>query len=166
MTINFRLEKLTLADFPVYFNLVGDEEVMAMITERAIPLEEARSDYEKRMLENQFHSDFGHFKIVEEESGNFIGVGKLEIESPDSDKAELGYMLLSGYWGKGIASVVAHQLIEVARKHDFITKLFAIIDPKNIPSRKILTNNGFVSKEFADFDGLPGEVLELVIPRS
>lgn len=166
MTTKIRLEKLTAADFPVYFNLVGDEDVMAMITERVIPLEEAKSDYEKRMLENQFHSDFGHFKIMEEKSDNFIGVGKLEIEAPDSNKAELGYMLLPKYWGKGIASEVAYQLIGAARKHVFIKKLFAIIDPKNIPSRKILVNNGFVSKEFTDFDGLPGEVLELVIPRN
>ncbi|TYR32180.1 GNAT family N-acetyltransferase [Sphingobacterium phlebotomi] len=161
--MKFRLEKLTPMDFPVYFSLVGDEEVMAMITERAIPLEEAKSDYEKRMLENQFHNDFGHFKIIQEKSGDFIGVGKLEIETLDSTEAELGYMLLPKYWGKGIASEVAGRLIDVARKHNFITKLFAIIDPKNIPSRKILTNNGFVSKEFADFDGLPGEVLELVL---
>lgn len=166
MTIKFRLEKLTLEDFSVYFSLVGDEDVMAMITERAIPLDEAKADYEKRMLENQFHSDFGHFKIVEEESGSFIGVGKLEIETHNSDKAELGYMLLPKYWGKGIASNVAHELIGVARKHNFITKLFAIIDPKNIPSRKILVNNGFVSKEFVDFDRLPGEVLELIIQRN
>ncbi|HLT88156.1 MAG TPA: GNAT family N-acetyltransferase [Sphingobacterium sp.] len=166
MTIKFRLEKLTPTDFPVYFSLIGDEDVMAMITERAIPLEEAKSDYEKRMLENEFHNNFGHFKIIEEESDNFIGVGKLEIEAPNSDKAELGYMLLPKYWGKGIASEVACQLIEVARKHNFIKRLFAIIDPKNTPSRKILLKNGFVSKEFTDFDGLPGEVLELVILRN
>lgn len=165
MSIPFRLEKLAPDDFPVYFRLVGDEEVMSMITERAIPLEEAKSDYNNRMLENQFHIDFGHFKIVDEHSGDFIGVGKLEITSPHSNKAELGYMLLPAYWGKGIASGVARQLIEVARKHDFIKRLFAIIDPKNIPSRKILINNGFVSKGLADFDGLPGEVLELLIRR-
>jgi|SRR5690606_3883819 len=163
MAIKFRLTKLIPTDFPLYFELVNKEEVMAMITERAISLDEAKSDFEKRMWENQFHSDFGHFKIVENESGQFIGVGKLEIEARNSDKAELGYMLLPTYWGKGIASNVACQLIEIARTHDFITKLFAIIDPKNIPSRKILINNGFVSKEFADFDGLPGEVLELAL---
>lgn len=162
MTIPFRLAKLVPDDFPIYFSLVGDEDVMSMITERAIPLEEAKSDYDKRMLENQLHIDFGHFKIVNEDSGDFIGVGKLEITSPHSDKAELGYMLLPAYWGKGIASDVARQLIEMARRHDFIKGLFAIIDPKNVPSRRILTNNGFVSKEFAYFDGLPGEVLELV----
>ncbi|MBD1426822.1 GNAT family N-acetyltransferase [Sphingobacterium arenae] len=163
MAIKFRLTKLIPADFPLYFELVNNEAVMAMITERAILLDEAKSDFEKRMWENQLHPDFGHFKIVENASGNFIGVGKLEIETRHSDKAELGYMLLPDYWGKGIASDVAHQLIETARTHDFITKLFAIIDPKNIPSRKILINNGFVSKEFADFDGLPGEVLELTV---
>ena len=161
MTIKFHLQKLTPADFPLYFSLVGDENVMAMITERAIPLEEAKIDYEKRMQENLYHDDFGHFKILEEGSGNFIGVGKLEIETPNSNKAELGYMLLPSYWGKGIAGKVAKELIASANKHHFITKLFAIIDPENGPSRKILVNNGFVSKEFADFDGLPGEILEL-----
>src|SRR5690606_29833217 len=127
MKIKFRLEKLTPMDFPVYFSLVGDEEVMAMITERAIPLEEATSDYEQRMLENRFHHDFGHFKIIQEKSGDFMGVGKLEIETVDSAEAELGYMLLPKYWGKGIASEVACQLIEVARRHDFIRRLIAII---------------------------------------
>jgi len=54
------------------------------------------------------------------------------------------------------------QLIEIAGKQKGINGIFAIIDPKNVPSRKILINNGFVSKEFKDFDGLPGEVFELI----
>jgi hypothetical protein len=37
----------------------------------------------------------------------------------------------------------------------------AIIDPKNLASRKILINNSFVSKEFKDIDGLASEILEL-----
>jgi [ribosomal protein S5]-alanine N-acetyltransferase len=47
-----------------------------------------------------------------------------------------------------------------AERQPTLESLFAIIDPANIPSRKILINNGFVSREFKDFDGLPGEVLE------
>jgi RimJ/RimL family protein N-acetyltransferase len=42
-----------------------------------------------------------------------------------------------------------------------INKIFAIIDPKNIASRKILTSQGFIHKAFKDYDGLPGEILEL-----
>ncbi len=88
-------------------------------------------------------------------------MAKLEIKNSKAHKAELGYMLLPEYWGKGIGSKVANLLIKRARNQKEITKLFAIIDPRNVASRKILTNNGFVSKEFKSFDGLPGEILEL-----
>jgi hypothetical protein len=37
----------------------------------------------------------------------------------------------------------------------------AIIDPNNIPSRKILMNVGFTSEFIGDMDGLPGEILNL-----
>ncbi|PJK14863.1 hypothetical protein CO613_04080 [Lysobacteraceae bacterium NML07-0707] len=41
-----------------------------------------------------------------------------------------------------------------------LERLFAIIDPANIASRKILVRHGFVHQAFQDFDGLPGEVLQ------
>ncbi|UZJ66402.1 GNAT family N-acetyltransferase [Sphingobacterium sp. KU25419] len=68
------------------------------------------------------------------------------------------------YWGKGIASHVAKKLIGHAKQQESLEKVVAIIDPRNIPSRKILINNGFVSEEFKDFDGLPGEILALELP--
>jgi len=92
-----------------------------------------------------------------------LSVAKIEIKAKDDQEAEIGYMILPKFWGKGIASKVGKQLIEIAKSQEEINRLFAIIDPKNLPSRKILINNGFVSKEFKDFDGLPGEVLELTL---
>lgn len=70
-------------------------------------------------------------------------------------------MILPNYWDMGIGSIVAKELIKTAREHKQIKRFFAIIDPKNIPLGRILTNNGFQSKEFKDFDGLPGGILDL-----
>lgn len=159
--MNFILNKFTATDFEDYYRLVGDEQVMAMITERAIPLEEAKSDFAKELIKNTIHSDFGIFKIINGEKHSFIGLAKLEIEKSESKEAELGYMILPEFWGKGIAGKVAAQLVDFAKNHSQIDELFAIIDPKNIPSRKILTNNGFEHQEYKDFDGLPGEILRL-----
>lgn len=161
MDMKLHLEKFTPNDFPEYFRLVSNEKVMEMITERIIPLEEARGDFEKLIENNKLDPSFGNFKILGTVSEEFIGLAKLEIKEGSSDQAELGYMILPEYWGKGIAGTVAKRLTEVAKTHRSLTKLFAFIDPRNIPSRKILINNGFVSKEYKDFDGLPGEVLEL-----
>lgn len=158
-----KLEKFGENDFPDYFRLVNNEKVMEMITERSLPLEEAK-DYFKEVIENNLIApNFGRFKILDTESNEFIGLAKLEIEDKNSTKAELGYMILPEYWGKGIGSYVAKQLIETAKTQKSINNVFAIIDPKNEASRKILINNGFVSKELKDLDGLPCEILEVKI---
>lgn len=157
--MHITLEKFGPQDFGDYLRLVGNAEVMAMITERAIPAEEARRDYDKMLAANELHPELGHFRVLDE-SRNFLGLGKLEVESADTDRAELGYILAPEHWGKGIASRIASLLVAKAERQTTLRSLFAIIDPANIPSRKILINNGFLSKEFRDFDGLPGEVLE------
>jgi len=163
MDLKFKLEKFTENDFPNYFQLVNDEKVMEMITERALGLEEAKKDFEKIIENNQLDKNFGSYKILNIETNEFLGFAKLEIENKESHEAEIGYMILPKYWGKGIAGKIGKHLIQKAKTQTSIERLFAIIDPKNGASRKILTNNGFISKEFKDFDGLPGEILELNI---
>lgn len=139
---------------------------MEMITERSIPLDEAKKDYQELLANNSIAPGFGSFKILDALSNEFIGLAKLEVKEKDSAEAELGYMILPQYWGKGIGGTVAKQLVEMAKMEKSINKLTAIIDPKNLASRKILLNNGFTSKEFKDFDGLPGEILELDIDQN
>jgi len=164
-TTALTLRKFTSHDFEDYFRLVGNVQVMAKITERALPRGEAKTDYENRLSRNSIAEDYGYYKITEAASGAFIGLAKLEVEQADSDEAELGYILLPEFWGQGIGSRVAKQLIDRARELPGLKRLFAIIDPNNIPSRKILTNNGFISEAFRDFDGLPGELLVLDFDR-
>jgi len=159
--MNIKLEKFHAQDFDDYFQLVGNEEVMAMITERAIPIDEAEQDFQLLLANNQLHPNFGHFKILDASTNEYIGLAKLEIKSLSDREAELGYMLLPSFWGKGIARKVSQHLLEDAKSQNLINKIFAIIDPKNIASRKILTSQGFIHKEFKDYDGLSGEILEL-----
>lgn len=131
-----------------------------MITESGLSEKEARTKFDEIVRENDLNPDYGYYKITDIKE-NFIGVIKLEINDPQPIEAELGYILKPEYWGKGIGSETSHFLITKARNLGQLKRIFAIIDPKNIASRKILTNNGFVSVEFKDFDDLPGEILEL-----
>jgi len=158
--MTLQLKKFGPQDFNDYFRLVSDRRVMAMITERALPEEEARTDFNNLLENNAIHPALGQFKILNSLSGQFLGLAKLEIASAGEETAELGYMILPEFWGRGIAGQVAKRLIDTAERQPDIVSLFAIIDPANLPSRKILINNQFISREFKDFDGLPGEVLE------
>ena len=157
------IEKLTSQDFSLHYKLVSNIEVMKMISGKPMNEEEAKKKFRQILQCNDLHADLGYFKIMDTLTGNFIGVAKLEIKEIDSEVAELGYLILPEFWGKGIVSAVAKIILEIAKSQTQLNKLFAIIDPENIPSRKILENNGFKSIEFKDFDGLPGELFELII---
>ena len=145
------LKKFSEIHFVDYLKLVSNIDVMAMITERAVPCDEASRDFKLILDENARHSDLGYYRIMDDKQGNFIGL------------AELGYMLLPEYWGLGIASKVATILVEQACRNPEISTLIAIIDPANLASKKILTNKNFITREFRDFDGLPGEILQRAV---
>ena len=163
---DLKLEKMEAKDFVVHDLLVSNEKVMKMVSGKAMNPDEARDKFNKILQANSIHPDLGYFKITNSQTGKFIGVGKIELKDKHSTEAELGYLILPEFWGKGIAGKVATKLIELAREEKQLYKLYAIIDPENIPSRKILENNGFSSKEFKDFDGLPGELLDLDLRSS
>lgn len=158
---NLYIEKLTELDFPLHYKLVSNAKVMKMINGKPMNLVEAKEKYEQILRSNDVHPAFGYFKITDTQTGNFIGVAKLEIKEKESIEAELGYLILPEFWGKGIGSKIAGRLLGIAKSEGLLKKVFAIIDPQNIASRKILEKNGFQSKEFKDFDGLPGELLDL-----
>ncbi|MFK4289362.1 MULTISPECIES: GNAT family N-acetyltransferase [unclassified Bacillus (in: firmicutes)] len=155
-------KKFEATDFSPYFQLVSNERVMAQITERAIPLEEAQNDYEKLLRRNEKHKLFGSYKIYDSATNEFIGLGHVTVNEDNVKEAEIGYMILPEHWGKRYGSYIARELIEIAKQTD-VNVLKAIIDPNNIPSRKILINVGFTSDVVCEIDGLPGEILSIYI---
>ena len=155
MTI--KLTKFIECDFDDYFKLVSNEKVMAQITERSIPLDEARTNFQKLLNRNSKYEKYGSYKIFDR-FNHFIGLGHLTLNETITTEAEIGYMLMPEYWGKGFGTEIASKLIDIAYQTE-LEVLKAIIDPENIPSRKILLNNGFVSEQVCEIDGLPGEIL-------
>lgn len=154
------LEKMRSKDFALHCVLVSNEKVMKMVSGKVMNPGETKDKFGKILQANCIHPDLGYFKITNSQTGNFIGVAKIELREKTSNEAELGYLILPEFWGKGIASKVVKRLMDLAREEKQLKSLYAIIDPDNIPSRKILENNGFISKESKEFDGLPGELLE------
>ncbi|MGG1168496.1 GNAT family N-acetyltransferase [Bacillus mycoides] len=159
---NLYFNKFEATDFNLYFQLVSNEKVMAQITERTIPLGEAQNDYKKLLKRNKKHRLFGSYKVYDSITNEFIGLGHITVNEADFKEAELGYMILPEHWGKRYGSCIAKELINIAKQTD-VSLLKAIIDPSNIPSRKILLNVGFTSEKVCEIDGLPGEILSTYI---
>ena len=152
------LERLMRQDFKSFYALTGNEKVMAMITERALTKEEALKKFNFFLENNELHKSFGSFKVFDSASSKFLGFAKLEITKEKPEEAELGYMLLPEFWGRGLGDEIAKLLLEVAKSDPNLKRVYAITDPDNIASRKILLKNGFVSEEVGEIDGLPSEV--------
>ncbi|MEI4801584.1 GNAT family N-acetyltransferase [Bacillus sp. FJAT-51639] len=155
-------KKFEVTDFNDYFQLVSNEQVMAQITERAIPLEEAQVNYQKLLERNEKYELYGSYKVYNRVTDEFIGLGHVTLNEHKIEEAEIGYMILPKYWGKGYGGIIAKQLIELAKQTN-LNILKAIIDPENIPSRKILIKQGFTSEKICEIEGLPGEILSRFI---
>jgi ribosomal-protein-alanine N-acetyltransferase len=152
------LEKLLPQDFESFFSLTGNEKVMAMITERPLSEEEALEKFNYFLENNELYNSFGSFKVLEVDSSKLLGFAKLEITKEKPEEAELGYMLLPEFWGRGLGNEIAEILLDVAISDPNLSRVYANTDPNNVASRKILINNGFASEKVGEIDGLPSEI--------
>lgn len=85
---NIKLEKFTELDFAVYFELVKNIKVMQMITERALTLEEAHTEFAKILSKNAYNVALGNYKILDTQTNDFMGLAKLELDQPTATTAE------------------------------------------------------------------------------
>lgn len=138
-------------DFEYFFKLVSNEKIMVMNYGRVFTLEEAKKYYEKVLSINAKHKELGQFKVFEAITHNFIGLGAI-VANEEVTEAEIEYLLLPDYWGKGYGSSLAETLISMAEGIKRIKKVTAIADPNNVGSKKILLKNGFVSSKVYEID--------------
>ncbi|MNJ48147.1 Spermidine N(1)-acetyltransferase [compost metagenome] len=140
------LRALTDKDSALLMQLYGNANVVKYLPLDAFQsLEDAEG--ELRWYQSIFNNKSGLRWIVEErESGNAIGTcGFLGYES-EHCRAELGYDLLEGYWGKGLMQEVITSVLDFGFSGMGLNKIEAKITPQNISSQKLLEKLDF-SKE-------------------
>ncbi|MEM0517861.1 GNAT family N-acetyltransferase [Aequorivita flava] len=146
-------------DFDDYLKLVSNAEVMKMITGYALSKEEAKDRFDKMLKINLESPEIGHFKVICAKDEAFMGHSKLVLTA--EGEAEIGYVLMPQYWGKGFGNEIAETLTNRGREVEKISTLIAIIDPVNIASQKILSNQGFQFDYNGEYFGLPATYFKL-----
>lgn len=74
---------------------------------------------------------------------------------------ELGYRFKKKHWGKGFATESSIAILDYGFKNLNVDTIFAITNPKNVNSKKVLTKLGFDFQETFDYDGDPTDWFEL-----
>ena len=155
------LSKFTPADKPLYELLAFDEQAMGMNYGRVFTEDEAEFLFAAMLDANEKEGPFGYYKVFD--GGEFIGMGAL-AEAEDGG-AEIEYVLLPRFWGRGLGTELARALVEMAEEAG-AERLAAITDPANERSRRILRGLGFgLVKSYINEDGDPAELYEKSVRR-
>lgn len=83
------------------------------------------------------------FKFCLKETGKPVGYGGLFNITQPANKGELGYIIFEEHWGKGYATEGSEKLVEFGMNELQLNKIFALIDPQNIGSQKVVEKLGF-----------------------
>ncbi|MEI8075173.1 MAG: GNAT family N-acetyltransferase [Bacteroidota bacterium] len=88
---------------------------------------------------------YGRMFVADKTTGKFVGTFSILYLDGEADY-HIGYAFMQEYWGKGYAS----ELVKMGTQKHFErtnhSHLFAITQPLNIASERVLLKNGFILK--------------------
>jgi ribosomal-protein-alanine N-acetyltransferase len=140
------LEQVTVDNVDDIFELRSNKEVMKYIPRPLLQNKEEALEL-IAMLNDKIENNIGiNWGIRLKNEPKVIGIiGHYRI-NPEHYRAEVGYMLLPEYNGKGIISEALQKVVEYGFKEMRLHSIEAILDPKNAGSEKVLLKNGFVKE--------------------
>jgi len=106
---------------------------------------------------------FGEW-IFRLDGGDFVGAaGLFRDEIEGNDVVALGYVLDERFWGRGYATEMAGASLEVAFGDLDLREVYAVIEPSNSASRRVLEKNGFTyQREFIYRESWPSALFRAV----
>ncbi|MBQ7272679.1 MAG: GNAT family N-acetyltransferase [Bacteroidales bacterium] len=80
--------------------------------------------------------------------GNLVGSISVERKDGDENKVgELGYMILTPWWSKGIGTEAVSQICEIATRELGLVQITTMVFEGNRASERVLEKNGFRLEE-------------------
>lgn len=147
-TPRLTLREMTDADLDDMAALLGDDDVM-----RYYPRPMSRSDARDWIARNQRRyrvHGFGLWIVSLRGSGEFVGDCGLTLQQVDGvDELEVGYHVRPGLQGNGYGTEAAAAARDFARDVLGARRLIAIINPLNVPSRRVAAKIGLAEEKRA-----------------
>jgi RimJ/RimL family protein N-acetyltransferase len=144
-TSRLRLREYDLADWQAVHEYAADPLVVTYMwwgpnseadTQRFIRGAMANRDADPR-------TDF-EFAVTLRPEGRLIGGGSLNARNrPEYATAEIGYCFASEVWGHGYGTEATAALCEFGFREAGLRRIFALIDPENIASIRLVERLGF-----------------------
>ncbi|MEO8517280.1 MAG: GNAT family N-acetyltransferase [Flavobacterium sp.] len=138
------LRQVTNDDANAMFMLRSNPEVMKYIP-REMPKTVDDVIQHMGIIQEFLEKNEGiNWAICLKEDHKFIGnIGYFRMQ-PENHRAEIGYMLLTDFHGKGIVQEALTEVIRFGFEEMKLHSIEAITDPENFASWKLLEKNGFM----------------------
>jgi len=159
-TGRLRLRWLTLADADLMLAVWNDPAFIRHVGDRGIrTLEDARTAMEQGAFHLYETYGYGPFRVALKGSDTPVGICGL-FRREDLDEADIGYAVLPDHCGQGYAYEASNAVIEHARSDLGMTRLIAIISPRNDASIGLVRKLGL---RFERMHRMPDDADEVCI---
>ena len=158
------LRRVNATDIKQIFALRSNPETMKYIPRPLLKTTEDAMEH-IAMINTKIETNEGiNWAITLKGNPKLIGViGHYRIK-PEHYRAEIGYMLLPEYHGKGIVSEAVKEAVNYGFSVMKLHSIEAILDPENHGSAKVLEKNGFVKEaHLKENEFFEGRFLDTVI---
>jgi ribosomal-protein-alanine N-acetyltransferase len=158
------LRRVAKEDVNEIFALRSNKETMKYIPRPLVKTEEDALAH-IAMIDEKIENNEGiNWAITLKNDPKLIGlIGHYRIK-PEHFRAEIGYMLLPEYHGKGIIAEAIKETVKYGFEIMKLHSIEAVIDPENLASEKVLQKSGFVKEaHFKENEYYEGRFLDSVI---
>jgi ribosomal-protein-alanine N-acetyltransferase len=150
------LRHLVSSDLDDLFALYSDPDVVRYIPDAPRTLEEAREELEWFTNGHPRFPNLGLWATIHKETGQFIGrCGLLPWTIDGKDEVEVAFALAKAYWGQGLATEVAHALVQYGLEQLQLSRLICLIERENQASIRVATKIGMTFEKEGEDDKGP-----------
>ena len=147
------IEELRETDAAMTLALLNDPDFISNIGDRKVrTLEQAQQYLRDGPLASYRDHGFGMYVLRLRDSGEPVGMCGL-VKRPSLTEVDLGYALLPGFRGRGLAREAASAVLDFARETLGLDRLAGIVSPDNGASRHLLESLGLRQEGMVTMEG-------------
>jgi [ribosomal protein S5]-alanine N-acetyltransferase len=128
--------------------------------------EEETKNYLQRELKLQRQQPRHHFALAVtlKDNKQFIGACRLSVTNTEKQEGSLGYCLAKEFWGQGYATEAVGKLINFGFQQLNLHRIFAICEPKNVVSMRVLVKSGMRQEGYLrEYEWVKGEWRDMLL---
>ena len=157
-TERLSLREVTEADAPFVLELLNDPDFVRNVADRGVrTLEEARRYVAERFVGSYRREGFGFWLVEPKGSAEPAGICGL-VKRDALPGVDVGYAFLPPFRSKGYASESASAVMRYARETLGLPRLYAIVNPENSASVRVLEKLGMSFERMVRLSGEEPEV--------